>query len=204
MEAAMSYKLDGSILEVCNCNVLCPCHLGEDADNGSCCAAVAHHFDSGAIDDIDVSGLTVACATLSPGNLLLGNWQVALYIDERATPAQFEALSSVYRGERGGPLADFAHLYGKIVSIERAPIIFELHGGSGKLEIGADIQAELEPYWSPNGTPAMLIGNSIATTPCSSAIISKARSYRMKNLQLNIDLNITGHNATQGHFTFQA
>ena len=200
----MSYKLDGSILEVCNCNVLCPCCIGEDADNGTCCAAIAHHYDKGAIDDIDVSGLTVAVATFIPGNILQGNWQVALYIDDRATDAQFEALSSVYRGERGGPLADFAHLYGKIVSIERAPIIFDLQGGKGKLDIGSDVHAELEPYWSPSGAPAVLLGNSISTTPCSPAIISKASAYRMKNPRLKIDLNLTGHNATQGHFNFQA
>ncbi|MBB5469232.1 hypothetical protein OKW30_000209 [Paraburkholderia sp. Clong3] len=200
----MSYKLDGSILEVCNCNVLCPCCIGEDADNGSCCAAIAHHFDKGSIDDIEVSGLTVACATFIPGNILQGNWQVAVYIDDRATDVQFEALSSVYRGERGGPLADFAHMYGKIVSIERAPIIFDLQGGKGKLDIGVDIHAELEPYWSPSGAPAVLLGNSISTTPCSPAIISKASAYRMKNPLLKVDLNLTGHNATQGHFNFQA
>jgi hypothetical protein len=200
----MSYQLQGSILEVCNCNVLCPCCIGEDADNGTCCAAIAHHFDSGMIDDVDVSGLSVAVATYIPGNILKGNWQVALYIDERATDAQFEALSSAYRGERGGPLADFAHLYGQIVSIERAPITFELHGGKGMLDIRGDIHAEMEPYWNPSGAPAVLLGNSAATTPCSPAIISKASAYRMKNPGLNIDLNLTGHNATQGHFTFHA
>jgi len=28
----MSYKLEGSILEVCDCNVLCPCWVGETLD----------------------------------------------------------------------------------------------------------------------------------------------------------------------------
>ena len=200
----MSYKLDGSILEACNCNVLCPCSIGEDADNGSCCAAVAYHVDKGSIDEIDVSGLTVACATFIPGNILKGNWQVVLYIDERATDAQFEALSSVYRGERGGPVADFAHLFGKIVAIERAPITFDLQGGKGKLGIGSDIYAELEPYWNPSGAPAVLVGSSASSTPCSPAIISKASAYRMRNPQLNVDLSLTNHNAIQGHFTFQA
>jgi hypothetical protein len=198
----MSYNLDGSILEACNCNVLCPCSIGEDADNDTCCAAIAHHYDKGAIDEIDVSGLTVAVVTFIPGNILQGNWQVMLYIDERATDAQFEALSSVYRGERGGPLADFAHLYGKIVSIERAPITFDLQGGKGKLDIGGAIYVELESYWNPDGAPAVLFGNAASRTPCSPAIISKSSAYRIKSPQLNIDLSLTGHNAMQGHFTF--
>ena len=30
----MAYKLEGSLLEVCNCEVLCPCWVGVDPDNG--------------------------------------------------------------------------------------------------------------------------------------------------------------------------
>ena len=29
----MAYKLEGSLLEVCNCDVLCPCWVGMDPDN---------------------------------------------------------------------------------------------------------------------------------------------------------------------------
>jgi hypothetical protein len=32
----MAYQLEGQLLEVCNCNVLCPCWIGEDPDNGTC------------------------------------------------------------------------------------------------------------------------------------------------------------------------
>ena len=28
----MAYKLEGSLLEVCNCEVLCPCWIGVDPD----------------------------------------------------------------------------------------------------------------------------------------------------------------------------
>jgi len=52
----MAYKLEGSILEVCDCNVLCPCWVGEKPDNGTCQSALAYHFDRGTIDGIDVSG----------------------------------------------------------------------------------------------------------------------------------------------------
>jgi hypothetical protein len=37
----MTYKLEGSILEVCDCEILCPCWVGEAPDNGTCQAAVA-------------------------------------------------------------------------------------------------------------------------------------------------------------------
>src|SRR5689334_11003080 len=102
----MSYRVRGSILEVCECNVLCPCWIGEDPDNGICRSAIAYHYEQGLIDDIDVSGVTVAFAAFIPGNVLKGGWRVAMYVDEHASEAQFNALVSAHRGERGGPLAD--------------------------------------------------------------------------------------------------
>jgi hypothetical protein len=62
----MAYKLEGSILEVCDCNVLCPCWVGEKPDNGTCQSALAYHFERGMIDGIDVSGLTFAVNVFIP------------------------------------------------------------------------------------------------------------------------------------------
>ena len=54
----MAYNLDGALLEVCTCNILSPCWVGEDPDNGDCQSIMASHFESGTIDGVDVSGLT--------------------------------------------------------------------------------------------------------------------------------------------------
>ncbi len=51
------YQLEGSLLEVCSCDVLCPCWIGEDPDQGTCDAVVAYHFDKGTINGVDVGGL---------------------------------------------------------------------------------------------------------------------------------------------------
>ena len=64
----MSYHLEGSLLEVCNCNVLCPCWVGEDPDRGTCDAAQAWRIDRGTIDGLDVSGRIIAL-DLSQGML---------------------------------------------------------------------------------------------------------------------------------------
>ena len=54
----MAYRLQGSILEVCTCKVLCPCWIGEDPDGGTCDSTVAYHVDTGSVNNVDVSGLT--------------------------------------------------------------------------------------------------------------------------------------------------
>ena len=68
----MSYRLEGSILEVCNCRVLCPCWIGEDPDQGTCDSVLAYHFDRGVVEGVDVSGLTLALIAHIPGNVLKG------------------------------------------------------------------------------------------------------------------------------------
>ena len=56
----MPYKLDGRLLEVCTCNVLCPCWVGEDPDGGTCDGTLAWHVDKGTVDGVDVTGRTIA------------------------------------------------------------------------------------------------------------------------------------------------
>jgi hypothetical protein len=45
----MGYQLDGSLLEACSCEVLCPCWIGEDPDHGACEAFNTYRFDRGTI-----------------------------------------------------------------------------------------------------------------------------------------------------------
>ena len=165
----MGYKLSGSILEVCDCKVLCPCWIGEDPDNGSCRSAIAYRIDQGAIDGLDVSGLIYAGAVFIPGNVFAGGWRGAFFIDDRASDAQAEALRAVFRGERGGPLADLAKLVDEVVSVERAPITFEVSEGKGTLRIGTVAEAELEPYRSGTGEPTRLVDSIFSTIPGSAA-----------------------------------
>ncbi len=81
----MSYQLEGRLLEVCDCNVLCPCWVGEDPDNGTCDAVVAYHIDKGTVDGMDVSGRTLAFVTHIPGNLFQGNWKLVVYVAPSST-----------------------------------------------------------------------------------------------------------------------
>src|SRR2546425_3624003 len=113
----MAYKLEGSLLEVCNCEVLCPCWIGVDPDNGTCDSALAHHFEKGEIDGVDVSGLTLGFIVHIPGNVLKGNWRAVVHIDQRATKEQEQALLSVYTGKQGGPIADLVQLIGEVVAV---------------------------------------------------------------------------------------
>jgi hypothetical protein len=203
-EVRMSYHLEGRLLEVCNCNVLCPCWIGEDPDNGTCDTIIAWRIDKGTIDGVDVSGNTIAAVAHVPGNILEGNWRAALFVDEHASDAQEQALLKVYSGKAGGPVADLVALVGEVVSVERAPIKFTVNEGKGELAIGADYYAALEPYRGSSGGLTTLSDTVFSTVPGAPVFVGKAPSYRSKNSALGIELDIKDHNALQSTFMFDA
>ena len=199
----MSYHLEGRLLEVCDCRVLCPCWIGEDPDNGTCDSVVAYHFDNGRIGDVDVTGRTFAIVGHIPGNILDGNIRAALYLDSGASDAQKEALLDVYTGKLGGPLADFAKLIGEVVSVERTPIRFDVNEGKGTLSIGDVSHAELEPYKGADGSTTTLTNTIFSTVPGAPVYVGKATRYMSKNEALGHNLEMTGHNALQSTFVLE-
>ena len=198
----MTYHLEGCLLEVRDCRVLCPCWIGEDPDNGTCDSVLAYRFDRGTIDGLDVAGRTVAIVSHIPGNVLNGNFRVALYLDEGASEAQYEALVNLYSGKLGGPVAELAKLVGEVVSVERAPIRFDVNEGRGTLTVGDISHAELEPYKGPDGATTVLSNTIFSTVPGAPVFVGKATRYRSKHPALGHDIDLKGHNALQSTFVF--
>jgi hypothetical protein len=199
----MAYMLEGDLLEVCNCNVLCPCWIGEDPDNGYCDASLAYRFDSGSIDGVDVSGLVVAAVTKIPGNVLQGNWRRQLFVDDRASREQMTAIVDLLTGKKGGPLADLAGLVGEELEAKSAPITFEITEGKGTLKVGDSVEAVMEPYRGPSGEVTTLNENNFKTIPGSLAYVSKAETLKLRNAELGLDVNLQNCKAIHGTFCFE-
>lgn len=201
----MGYSLEGTLLEVCTCNILCPCWVGEDPDgDGTCDSVMAWHVDQGTVNGTGVSGRTVAVATHIPGNVLKGNWKVALFVDDKASDQQHQALLDVWTGKLGGPVADLAQLIGEVVAVERAPITYELNEGKGTLKIGSVADTVMEPYRGPTGAVTTLNESIFTTIPGAPAWVAKASKYVRKSSQYGLkDIDLQGHNAIQGSFRFE-
>jgi hypothetical protein len=200
----MAYQLEGSLLEVCTCNILCPCWVGEDPDGGKCDGLLAWHVDSGTINGTDVSGRTIALMAHIPGNVLAGNWSVVVYVDDAATDEQQQALLDVWTGKLGGPVADLAQLVGEVMAVERAPIIFHVEGVRGTLKIGDTVEAQMQPFQGATGESTALHDSIFTTIPGSPAFVGKAALYKVDDKERGFDIELTDHNAVQGSFRFAA
>src|SRR6478735_10130759 len=138
----MAYEIEGKLLEVCTCNVLCPCGVGEDPDYKTCDTTIAWGIEKGSIEGVDVSGLTMAVSAHIPKNILIPkSWKAVVFVDDRASADQEAAMLRLFTGQLGGAVADLAGLIGEVVAVERSPITFSVEGGQGKLTIGKLVHA---------------------------------------------------------------
>ena len=94
----MTWSLKGTYFESCNCNVACPCLFLSPPTEGECTALVGWHIEKGDDESVDLSGLNVALAVHSPGHMATTQWNVAVYIDQRATEAQNASLMKIFGG----------------------------------------------------------------------------------------------------------
>jgi hypothetical protein len=198
------YNLDGSLLEACSCAGPCPCWVGDDPDGGACDSFIAYHVDRGEIGGVDVSGLTYVVVHQIPGNVLAGKWRQIVYVDDRATPEQHEALVAAFTGKLGGALADLAGLVSEREAFYSVPIEHRIQDGKGTLRVGDKVSATMEPYRDAAGRPTTLHDSLFSTIPGSPAYVAKASEHVVRVPEHRMVWEFSGRNAIQGSFHFEA
>lgn len=142
----MSWNLEGSFFENCNCDSVCPCTtsgFAQAGDHDRCLVTFAIHVDSGSIEGVDVSGLNVVMVFDAPGNMGEGGWEVGMIIDDQASDEQADGLGRVVGGQAGGPMAALAPLVGGMLGVERAPIEYVNEGGKHSVTAGSAVDIEI-------------------------------------------------------------
>src|SRR5436305_13395940 len=92
---SMSWKLEGTYFENCNCDFACPCSVtsfAAPATQDRCHVILNYHIDRGEIDGVDVSGHSVSVVADAPAKMMDGNWRVGLIIDDKASKDQADKL----------------------------------------------------------------------------------------------------------------
>ena len=136
------------------------------------------------IEGVDVSGLTIAVSAHIPENILIPkSWKAAVFVDDRSTDAQQDALLKLFTGQLGGPVADLAGLIGEVTGVERVPIGFTVEGGKGRLTLGELVEAEMTPYVGATGNPTTLAETVFSTIPGSPVYAAKASTYTPRREQ---------------------
>lgn len=107
MATATAWHIRGSYFESCNCDPICPCRridgaAGGRSTHGICTGVLSWLIEEGEAAGTDLAGLTVALAIRYDDDEPGSPWTWVLYLDERGTDEQLEALEAIFGGELGG------------------------------------------------------------------------------------------------------
>jgi len=147
----------GDWFDVCSCDIACPCEFAQPPTNNRCEGVLAYHVREGVYGDVRLDGLNVLGVAHFEGNIWAGQAKVSLglFIDERASESQRQALQTVFSGQAGGFMADFAKLIGEVRGIEFVPISFALAEDLAywRAEIPGKVAAAAEALTGPTTPP---------------------------------------------------
>ena len=149
----MAFELEGTYVENCNCDVICPCTwsgLTQAATHDRCTVVLVLHVDRGHIDGVDVSGLSVGFIADTPPVMSQGGWRLGLLLDGAANTEQLDRLRRFMSGEFGGVPAALGPLVGDLLGEVVGPIEFRNEEGRHLLRIGDDAAVEVADVASPN------------------------------------------------------
>ncbi len=159
----MAWNLNGSYVETCSCELMCPCNLSLDhgATYDFCRVTLVFAIREGEVEGVDVGGRTVVAIADTPKVMTEGNWRLGMFVDDQATDEQFDQLVRVFGGQLGGPMAGLAPLIGEMLGIERAAIEVRVDGLMHSVRVGDAIVFVIEdivPFGVENGRPVRFDG----------------------------------------------
>lgn len=157
------WAIKGELFLNCSCEVFCPCvvSLGKHPPTeGDCRAWMAVAIDEGHYEGEDLSGLNVGLMVEIPGRMAEGGWQVAAYVDERASGKAYNGLLEIFSGQAGGTTGLFTMLVSDIVGAEREKVEIVREGNRRGLYIGRKIQGEIEMIEGAKPGEPVVISNS--------------------------------------------
>lgn len=169
-----NWKITGQYFESCNCDLVCPCIFLMPPTEGFCEAFVGWHIEDGHLDGVQLNDLKVSAWLHSPGALTEGNWKLALYIDDRATEEQKDAIVALWSGEHGGHLAIIASLVGEIMSVKQVPIEFVQKDRNHFLKVGDIGTNEMQELEGEDGGEVKVSNHPLAVSPSEPVTISKS------------------------------
>jgi len=147
---------------------------------GECTVLIAWHVDQGRFGDVALDGLNVALAVHSPGHMAEVKWKAALYLDERASQAQREALTRIFSGQAGGHPGRVAQHIGEVLGVQSVRIEYRADSKRRSVRVGKVAEASIQGLEGPAGE-VTVSGHPLAIAPGFPAVASRSEKLRYQD-----------------------
>jgi hypothetical protein len=143
------------------------------------------HIEQGHLGDQSLDDLNVALACYSPGHMTEGNWQAALYVDERADDSQFDTIVQIFSGQQGGHPAILMSFVAEVLGIKKVQIDYREQGNSRQLTIPGIAQAEIESIQGITGGQATINNPPLCVVTSHPSVVAKSKNYQYQDYDKN-------------------
>ena len=179
--ASNKWTLSGDYFETCSCEAACPCIFLSPPTEGECNLLVAWHIDRGSFGSTKLDGLNVALAVHAPGHMAQTKWKAAVYLDDKASADQQQALTQIFSGQAGGHPAVLASFVGEIVGMSKVPIDYRKDGKGRAIKLGAVGSAAIQPVEGQGGAPITIENHPLCIAPGQAATLHRSSELKLKD-----------------------
>jgi len=175
------WSVAGSYFDSCNCETVCPCVFLSAPTTGECTTLFAWHIDRGNFGDLMLDGLNVALAVYVPGHMMQVKWKAALYLDERGTQAQLDALTQIFTGQVGGHLAILTPFIEELLGVRNVAIHYQSEGKRRSVRIDGIADVEIEAIEGQGGSEAMISNLPLTCVPGEPSVVARSRQFSYRD-----------------------
>lgn len=150
--ARVPWRIVGEEIGGCNCAWGCPCQFNALPTTGRCEGIFACRIREGHFGGTRLDGVVAAGAYWWPGAIHEGRGIMRFAVDERATPAQRDAMLQIVSGRHGGALFEiFASVVSTVLDPLFVPITLDAdrEGRIATLEVPGLCELRAEPIRNP-------------------------------------------------------
>lgn len=141
-----SYRIKAESIEACNCQHGCNCQFVGIPNDGKCEFIIGYSIKDGHVGNISLNGVRAAVAAKYPNAIHEGNGHVVLFVDEKASDVQVNALVSVLSGQLGGmPWEALAGTIGRFEGPIRKPVEVNASGEQSLVRVPGSVDLQLTP-----------------------------------------------------------
>ena len=143
--------MNSDYVETCNCDYGCPCNFNGFPTYGSCQSLILFHIRSGSYGDTRLDDLDFITALYWPKAIHEGNGTAQLFITNKASDEQRQALINIVSGQAkgDGPFALFAGTFKYFLEPQFVDIKVNLNGKKSSFSVPGVMDVQTEGFINP-------------------------------------------------------
>jgi hypothetical protein len=152
--ANVDWRMRGVEFDACNCAWGCPCQFSALPTLGHCSGTLTMKIEEGYFGGTKLDGLVWGLCAEWPGAIHEGNGRIVTFVDDRATPAQRQAIVEISRGDYSAEGTLF-HIFNVVTPTKLDPVFcrveftYDWDARTARVRVPGVFEIDGEPIRNP-------------------------------------------------------